>query len=84
MANSEGGDIWQKELWTVQEVAEYLRVSYVTVWRWCQQGVLPSCQVGRSWRIYRDALPKLGEPPLSEHSDPNPRTPSSPGECDIA
>jgi len=84
MANTEEEDSWQNELWTVQEVAEYLRVSNVTVWRWCQQGVLPSFQVGRSWRIYRDALPKLGDPPFSEHSDPDPKTFSSPDQCDSA
>lgn len=44
------------ELLTVQEVAEYLRVSRVTVWRWCQQGILPAFRIGRNWRIRRDEL----------------------------
>jgi len=49
-------DIKHNELLTVKEVATYLRVSRVTVWRWCQQGVIPASQVGRNWRIHRKDL----------------------------
>lgn len=44
------------EILTVQEVANYLRVSRVTIWRWCKQGVLPASRVGRNWRIHREDL----------------------------
>lgn len=36
---------------TVQEVAEHLKVSQATVWRWCQSGKLPAFRVGQQWRI---------------------------------
>jgi excisionase family DNA binding protein len=36
---------------TVQEVAERLKVSQATVWRWCQSGKLPAFRVGQQWRI---------------------------------
>ena len=36
---------------TVQEVAEMLKVSQATVWRWCQSGKLPAFRVGQQWRI---------------------------------
>jgi len=36
---------------TVQEVAELLKVSQATVWRWCQSGKLPAFRVGQQWRI---------------------------------
>jgi excisionase family DNA binding protein len=36
---------------TVQEVAEILKVSQATVWRWCQSGKLPAFRVGQQWRI---------------------------------
>lgn len=49
-------DIWQNELLTVREVATYLRVGRVTVWRWCQEGTLPASRLGRSWRIHRRDL----------------------------
>ena len=57
------GDIWQSELLTSQEVATYLRVSRVTVWRWCKRGVIPAFQVGRNWRIRRVNLLNLEEHP---------------------
>ena len=44
----------QNEVLTVTEVANYLRVSRVTVWRWCKDGTIPACRVGRNWRIPRD------------------------------
>lgn len=50
------GDLWQNELLTVREVAIYLRVGRVTVWRWCQEGILPASRLGRSWRIHRSDL----------------------------
>lgn len=49
-------DIWENELLTVKEVAVYLRVSRVTVWRWCQQGVIPASRIGHHWRIRRTSL----------------------------
>lgn len=54
MTSQVDGDVWQNELWTVKEVATYLRMGRVTVWRWCQQGVIPAVRMGRSWRIRRD------------------------------
>ena len=46
----------RKELLGVAEVAEYLGVGAVTVYRWCREGRLPCLKVGRSWRIRREAL----------------------------
>lgn len=43
--------ILQNEVLTVQEVAAYLRVSRVTVWRWCRDGTIPAVRLGRNWRI---------------------------------
>jgi excisionase family DNA binding protein len=49
-------EVRQNELLTVKEVAKYLRVGQVTIWRWCQQGQIPALRIGRSWRIHRDDL----------------------------
>lgn len=40
----------------VTEVAGYLGVNHVTVYRWCREGRLPCLKVGKSWRIRREAL----------------------------
>jgi excisionase family DNA binding protein len=64
------GDILQNEVLTVREVAAYLRVSRVTVWRWCRQGTIPASRVGRNWRIRREDLLRL----LETIQSPNPHS----------
>lgn len=46
----------QDALLTVDEVAEYLGVGPVTIYRWCREGRLPCAKLGKSWRIRRSAL----------------------------
>jgi len=48
-----------EELLTVQEVAEYLKLSRSTIWRWCQQGKLNAFKLGHSWRIRWSDVNKL-------------------------
>lgn len=53
---------------SVGEVARYLGVGKVTVYRWCREGRLPCLKVGRSWRIRREALEDFlswGERPVT-------------------
>ena len=56
MPTQTNGKILPHDLLTVKEVAEYLRVTPVTAWRWCQQGVIPAFRIGRTWRIRREDL----------------------------
>ena len=71
MSNQHEGDALQNELLTVQEVADYLRVSRVTAWRWCQEGTIPAFRIGRNWRIRRDKLLELEEIADSDHRGPD-------------
>jgi excisionase family DNA binding protein len=48
---------------TVQEVARYLRVHTMTVYRMVQRGDLPGVRVGRGWRFKRDQIDRW----LAEH-----------------
>ena len=57
-----------KDLLHTEDVATYLGVGQVTVWRWCRDGNLPCLKVGREWRIRRDALVRFLE--RSERSEP--------------
>jgi len=41
------------ELMTVEEVAEYLRVSPKTVYDWAQKGRIPAGKIGNTWRFRR-------------------------------
>src|ERR671921_1782164 len=56
-----------KELLDTEEVAAYLGVGQVTVWRWCREGSLPCIKIGREWRIRREALERFLE--RSERSE---------------
>jgi excisionase family DNA binding protein len=49
-------NVLSDQVLTVQEVAERLKVSQATVWRWCQSGKLPAFRVGQQWRIRADDL----------------------------
>lgn len=69
MSKADDSPILSNEVLTIQEVATYLRVSRTTVWRWCHQGVIPACQVGRSWRIKRDHLLELLDAPWPDCPD---------------
>lgn len=41
----------EEEVLTVQEVADHLKVSQATVWRWCKSGKVPAFRLGQQWRI---------------------------------
>ena len=47
------------EILTVREVAEYLKLSRTTIWRWCHEGKLQAFKVGRGWRIHRSEIEKI-------------------------
>ena len=49
------------EILTVREVAEYLKLSRTTIWRWCLEGKLKAFKVGRGWRIHRSEIEKITE-----------------------
>jgi excisionase family DNA binding protein len=47
------------EILTVREVAEYLKLSRTTVWRWVKEGKLQAFKLGRSWRVCRSELERI-------------------------
>src|SRR5918997_305317 len=49
-------DFAKDELLEVPQIARYLRVTDVTVYRWCREGRLPCLKLGNSWRVRRSAL----------------------------
>lgn len=48
---------------TVPEVARYLRVHAITVYRMIRQGELPAIRVGRGWRFKKEDIERW----LQEH-----------------
>jgi nitrogen PTS system EIIA component len=44
------------EILTLQEVADYLKVSVRTVYGYAQRGILPGIKVGTAWRFRKDDI----------------------------
>ena len=44
---------------TVTELAEYLKVQRITIYRWVRKGKIPAFKIGTDWRFDRDAIEKL-------------------------
>ena len=43
-------------IWTVHEVAEYLRMSEAKVYRLVRDQRLPAARIGKTWRFRKDLL----------------------------
>jgi excisionase family DNA binding protein len=52
MVHDEGLD----EIMTVNELAEYLKVTPSTIYRLAKAGEIPAVRVGRSWRFKRELI----------------------------
>ena len=44
---------------TTEEVAKFLKVSEVTIYRQAEKGLLPGFKIGRQWRFRREELGKF-------------------------
>lgn len=47
-----------KQVMTVKEIAEYLDVHPMTIYKYVQDGKIPAFKIGASWRIRRDSIRK--------------------------
>jgi len=50
-----------KVVMTIQEVAEFLRVSERTVYDWTNKGIIPASKIGTTWRFKRSSIEALLE-----------------------
>lgn len=49
-------NIIEEKYYTIEEVAKMLRIAYLTVYRWIQDGKLTSVKAGKQYRIKKDDL----------------------------
>ena len=47
-----------KQVMTVKEIAEYLDVHPMTIYKHVKGGKIPAFKIGTSWRIRRDSIKK--------------------------
>ena len=56
-----------KQVMTVKEIAEYLDVHPMTIYKYVQEGKIPAFKIGASWRIRRESIKKW----MQENEDKN-------------
>ena len=44
------------EIMTIEEVAAFLKLTPQTVYKWAQEGTIPSAKLGKEWRFRRSIL----------------------------
>jgi excisionase family DNA binding protein len=47
-----------KKILTINEIAEYLKVHPMTVYKYVKEGKIPAFKIGKSWRIQKDSIQK--------------------------
>lgn len=47
-----------KQVMTVKDVAEYLDVHPMTIYKYVRDGRIPAFKIGDSWRVRRDSIQK--------------------------
>ncbi len=47
-----------KQVMTVKEIAEYLGVHPMTIYKYVQEGKIPAFKIGASWRIRKESIKK--------------------------
>ena len=47
------------DIFTIKEVAEYLKLTQKTAYRLAAEGKIPGFKVGGSWRFRRDEIEKM-------------------------
>lgn len=51
-----------REIMTIEQVAEFLQLNYYTVYRMVVAGTIPASKLGRTWRVMKkDVLKYLEE-----------------------
>jgi excisionase family DNA binding protein len=57
------------EIMTLEEVAEYLRLTPQTIYKWAQERRIPAAKLGKEWRFRRSVIDRwLDEQMLGDTS----------------
>lgn len=50
-----------KQVMTIRDIAEYMDVHPMTIYKYVKQGKIPAFKIGASWRIRKDSIKKWME-----------------------
>jgi excisionase family DNA binding protein len=54
--NNHRGTFPENEILTIEEVAEYLRLTPQTIYKWAQEKKIPAVKLGKEWRFRKTIL----------------------------
>lgn len=64
-----GGPGDRRDILTLEEVADYLRLTPQTIYRWAQEKRIPAAKLGKEWRFRKRIIDRwLDEQMLGESS----------------
>jgi len=58
-----------EELWTIKQVAEFLKLKQSTIYAWAQAARIPAIKMGRTWRFSKEAIVAWLEQKQEEHGE---------------
>ncbi|MDZ4198077.1 MAG: helix-turn-helix domain-containing protein, partial [Kiritimatiellia bacterium] len=56
----------------IGEVAEYLKLSRETLYKYVQRGLIPAIKIGRHWRFHRESLDSWLNQQVKDSGQPEP------------
>ncbi|MBI4372788.1 MAG: helix-turn-helix domain-containing protein [Candidatus Omnitrophica bacterium] len=57
------------DIWTLKEVAQFLKLSPLTVYRLTQKGAIPAVKVGSQWRYLKVNIQNLMKMPKKSNAN---------------
>ncbi len=48
--------VLREEIFTLDELAQYLKIPKSTIYKLCQEGKIPGQKVGRHWRFRKEVI----------------------------
>ena len=67
--NKNGSHNDKSQIMTLREVAQYLGLHVMTVYKLTRGGQVPAAKIGGQWRFKRDVLDKWLEAQMHRHAD---------------
>jgi excisionase family DNA binding protein len=44
------------EMWRIKDVAKYLNISSITIYRMLKKGIIPAHKIGSQWRFIKEEI----------------------------
>ena len=69
--------MFNDEMLTIEELADYLKLKPQTIYKWAQTGKIPGAKFGKEWRFRRSLIEKWIDSQMSSSSSADSRSEGS-------